>query len=233
MKQLFLNDRRRKAQLLELVERLGTPDFGAETDVGDALTRVKCDRLPAPRDSLNSAKLVTYARRAIERTRGKALVTGAVSTALLLGGFALTRASAEAQHQNDGRVLHTAIAASATPELAAGNAATAAPAGRAPTEPDAEVRSFELPQGKSYLLEITGTNSERGTLLFRIRPESRANALRKPLPASATPPPPASQPLNTAPLWLQQVMKSETNSPAPMQWRVGSVETAGRLGDGR
>jgi serine/threonine-protein kinase len=222
----FPDERRHQAQLLELVERLGTPDFGmSPSDSDDALTTVRSRSPSAPPGDGHGTGLVGYARSVMELPRRKALVSAAGIVGLLLAAMALTGWASRptpVPHSAEPQALQLASAQSSPPE--------APPANEPPTsqhqtpEPpsaNTDSRAFELPQGKVYVLEISGSDRKRGTVLLKIRPESRrAPAPIRPV-VPAMPKARAPDAESAPPAWLQEAMLKES---IVTTWPEGRVD---------
>jgi serine/threonine protein kinase len=219
----FTDDRRRKMQLLELVERLGTPG-GFDDDSEDALTRIKT-RVPdlelAP---ARTEGWVGHARTALTRWRAKALVpAGAV--VLLLAGTALTREPGVMPAADPpetltaglvGPAVTIASRSQAAPDQRSGSAEPQS-ATRVPTElSSSELQSLELPRGSAYVLEISATGKP-DAVRFTIRPDrsqtsragqsgavgDRTGTAGRPAPLTEAETPGAP------PVWLRKAMQAD------------------------
>jgi eukaryotic-like serine/threonine-protein kinase len=229
MGQHFPDERRRKAQLLELVERLGTPDFGtSSSDFDDDLTRIKSRTLPARSAERPSAGLVGYAHSVVKLSRQKPLVSAAGMAGLLLAVSALagwTTRSTPVPHPSEAPAPQAAVAKSSQPQLPAPKTLLTNQHGTPePSATTTEGRVFELPQGRAYVLEISDADQRPGTVLLKIRPEApRKPKLTRPMPP-AVPLVQAPDAVVVPPAWLQQTILEDRRARPPSG--AGSIAIA-------
>jgi serine/threonine-protein kinase len=220
MGQHFPDERRRKAQLLELVERLGTPDFGASSsDFDDDLTRIKSKTPPARAAEGHRAGLVGYAHSVVKLSRQKPLVSAASMAGVLLAASALTgwaTRSTPVPHPSDAPAPHAAVATSSLPQLPPPKTLPTNQQGTPePSVATTQGHVFELPQGRSYVLEISDADQRPGTVLLKIRPEApRKPKLARPIP-SAAPLVQAPDAVVIPPAWLQQSILEDRRARPP------------------
>jgi eukaryotic-like serine/threonine-protein kinase len=223
MGQHFPEERRRKAQLLELVERLGTPDFGmSASDIeDDDLTRIKSRTLPAPVPSAEGprAGLVAYAHSVVKLSRQKPLVSAAGMAGLLLAVSALTgwtTRSTPVPRPSETPAPQAPVATSSLPQLPAPKTLPTIQHGTPElSAATTEGRVFELPQGRAYVLEISDADQRPGTVLLKIRPEApRKPKLTRPMPP-ALPLVQAPDAVVVPPAWLQQTILEDRRARPP------------------
>jgi eukaryotic-like serine/threonine-protein kinase len=214
MGQHFAEERRRKAQVLELVERLGTPDFGttASDFDDDDLTRIKSKTPSAHSAPRYKAGLISFARGALaSSSRHKAIVSAASLAGLLIAGSTLIGWANQptfVPRAPEVRALQAVVSKSNPPQAPPTNPPpTNQHAVPEPSTATTESRVFELPEGKTYVLEISGSDHRQGTVLLKIRPEPQRKAKpSRPVPPSAAKVQ-APDPVVVPPAWLQQAVR--------------------------
>jgi hypothetical protein len=227
LSELFPNGRRWKAQVIELVERLSSPDLAAlDADQDDALTLVRTPTSKRGHAAPNQSRPSLVRRvSAVVRQRPRLLAVLA-APALLLACAALTHPFANPKRSVSSEVALAAVSRSAPADRTATPVPAAAPISEA-LEPMTPLNVVELPEGNGYLLEIAQPGAAAKTLVLRLRPESRR---AQPAPHSAVPAPRKALPARedgSPPAWLRTVMEQE-NQPRPLAFASQVGEAFGR-----